>query len=195
MKEIASSPRQITEEILQTLMHGPGPDIYMYTCFATATQCLSPQLIAAIFYQVLAIYFLSGLAVPMTSGCRCTAGMRPKPTALLIAFAIRRWLTGRRPVSLPCLIRPISVMYSDIIEKFYSRVRIYIYPHPLIITILTTGVLRGGMYSVFLDRVDSKQIHRIERWRFPRSPLPLLLETQIMRRICIPLAEPMLCLY
>lgn len=42
----------------------------------------------------------------------------PIPTALLIAFAIFRWLTGRSPVILAGLIRPISVMYSDMMEKF-----------------------------------------------------------------------------
>lgn len=39
---------------------------------------------------------------------------------LLIALAIRLWLTGRRPVSFECLILPIGVIYSDIIEKFYA---------------------------------------------------------------------------
>lgn len=52
------------------------------------------------------------------SGCLWTLGMRPIPIALRIAFAIFRWLTGRRPVALLCFIRPIAVMYSDIIEKF-----------------------------------------------------------------------------
>jgi hypothetical protein len=47
--------------------------------------------------------------------------MRPNPIALLIAFAIFRWLTFRKPVSDECLIRPISDMYSDIMEKFYTR--------------------------------------------------------------------------
>ena len=53
-----------------------------------------------------------------TKGCLCTLGMRPNPTALLIAFAIFLWFFGRRPVSFECFIRPISVMYSDIIVKF-----------------------------------------------------------------------------
>ena len=44
--------------------------------------------------------------------------MRPMPIALRMAFAIFRWLTGRRPVVLLCFMRPIGVMYSDIIEKF-----------------------------------------------------------------------------
>lgn len=63
------------------------------------------------------------------SGCLCTLGRRPQPTALLIAFAMRRWLMGRRPVSPLPLIRPISVIYSDIREKFcmhvsYSRLEV-----------------------------------------------------------------------
>jgi len=53
-----------------------------------------------------------------TSGCLCTLGIRPSPTALRIAFAIFLWFLGRSPVSLECLIRPISVMYSDIMVKF-----------------------------------------------------------------------------
>jgi hypothetical protein len=52
------------------------------------------------------------------SGCLWTLGMRPSPIALRMAFAIFRWLTGRNPVSEECLIRPISVMYSDMMEKF-----------------------------------------------------------------------------
>lgn len=54
-----------------------------------------------------------------TSGCLCTLGIRPSPMALRIAFAIFLWFFGRRPVSLECFMRPVSVMYSDIIVKFY----------------------------------------------------------------------------
>jgi len=54
------------------------------------------------------------------SGCLCTLGIIPIPILLLIALAIRRWFTGRRPVSLLCLMRPMGVMYSDIMLKFYS---------------------------------------------------------------------------
>ena len=54
-----------------------------------------------------------------TSGCLCTLGIKPRPMALRMAFAIFLWFFGRRPVSLECFIRPISVMYSDIILKFY----------------------------------------------------------------------------
>lgn len=35
-----------------------------------------------------------------------------------MAFAIFRWFFGRRPVSLECFIRPVSLMYSDMIVKF-----------------------------------------------------------------------------
>lgn len=44
--------------------------------------------------------------------------MSPSPIDLRMAFAIFRWLTGRNPVVLRCLMRPMGVMYSDIIEKF-----------------------------------------------------------------------------
>lgn len=53
-----------------------------------------------------------------TKGCLCTLGIRPSPMALRIAFAIFLWFFGRRPVSLECFIRPVSVMYSDMIVKF-----------------------------------------------------------------------------
>jgi hypothetical protein len=53
-----------------------------------------------------------------TSGCLCTLGIRPRPMALRMALAIFLWFFGRRPVSLECFIRPISVMYSDIMVKF-----------------------------------------------------------------------------
>ena len=51
-------------------------------------------------------------------GWRCTLGCMPKPMALLMAFAIFLWFTGRRPVSLECLIRPIAVINSEMMEKF-----------------------------------------------------------------------------
>lgn len=53
-----------------------------------------------------------------TNGCLCTLGIRPSPIALRIAFAIFLWFFGLRPVSLDCFIRPVSVMYSDMIVKF-----------------------------------------------------------------------------
>lgn len=65
---------------------------------------------------------LDGWLFFMTKGCRCTLGIRPRPIALRIALAIFLWFLGRRPVSLECLMRPVSVMYSDMIVKFlYSR--------------------------------------------------------------------------
>lgn len=39
--------------------------------------------------------------------------------ALRTALAILRWLTGRRPVVLRCLILPILVTYSVRMEMFY----------------------------------------------------------------------------
>lgn len=45
-------------------------------------------------------------------------GWSPIPIDLLIALAIFLWLTGRSPVSLECLMRPIGVMNSAMIEKF-----------------------------------------------------------------------------
>jgi hypothetical protein len=62
-----------------------------------------------------------GLALLSTNGCLCTLGIRPRPMARRIAFAIFLWFFGRRPVSLECFIRPISVMYSDMIVKFCVR--------------------------------------------------------------------------
>lgn len=53
-----------------------------------------------------------------TSGCLCTLGIRPRPMALRMAFAIFLWFFGRRPVALECFIRPVSFMYSDMIVKF-----------------------------------------------------------------------------
>jgi hypothetical protein len=73
-------------------------------------------------HQVFKVLYknLEGLLFFKTSGCLCTLGMRPSPIALRIAFAIFLWFFGRRPVSLECFIRPVSVMYSDIIVKFCS---------------------------------------------------------------------------
>lgn len=56
-----------------------------------------------------------------TNGCLCTLGIRPRPTALRMALAILRWFFGRSPVSFECLMRPISVMYSDMMVKFCRR--------------------------------------------------------------------------
>lgn len=56
----------------------------------------------------------------MISGCRYALGMIPIPTALRMALAIFRWLTRLSPVSEEDRIRPISVIYSDMIEKFLT---------------------------------------------------------------------------
>lgn len=75
-----------------------------------------------------------------TKGCLCTLGIRPKPTARRIAFAILRWFFGRSPVSLECFIRPISVMYSDMIVKFcplVSCIFAYVVDPALDVTSLT----------------------------------------------------------
>jgi hypothetical protein len=75
-----------------------------------------------IFIQLMQHYYknLAGLLFFSTSGCLCTLGIKPSPIALRMAFAIFLWFFGRRPVSLECFIRPVSVIYSDIIVKFYS---------------------------------------------------------------------------
>jgi len=78
--------------------------------------------IALISYKQRHYKNLAGELFFSTKGCLCTLGIKPKPTARRIAFAIFRWFFGRRPVSLECFIRPISVMYSDIIVKFWSLV-------------------------------------------------------------------------
>lgn len=75
-------------------------------------------------YSYSYIYMNSdGFAPLITSGCRCTLGISPRPIARRIALAILRWFFGRRPVSLECLIRPVSFMNSDIIVKFCVRQR------------------------------------------------------------------------
>lgn len=51
-------------------------------------------------------------------GWMCVLGWSPIPIDLLMALAIFLWLTGRSPVSFECLIRPIDVMNSAMIEKF-----------------------------------------------------------------------------
>lgn len=71
-----------------------------------------------------------------TSGCLCTLGIRPSPIALRIAFAILRWFFGRRPVSLECFIRPVSVMYSDIMVKFCLLLASFLPAHSMSIAYL-----------------------------------------------------------
>ncbi len=73
----------------------------------------------ALYHTRLVIYKnLEGELFFSTNGCLCTLGMRPSPTALRMALAIFLWFLGRSPVSFECFIRPISVMYSDIMVKF-----------------------------------------------------------------------------
>lgn len=66
-------------------------------------------------------FALASASLSSTSGCLCTLGISPIPTALRIALAILRWFTFRRPVSRECLIRPIFVLNSWIMEKFYTE--------------------------------------------------------------------------
>lgn len=63
---------------------------------------------------------LAGELYFSTSGWRCTLGIRPSPIALRMALAIFRWFFGRSPVSRECFMRPVSVMYSDMMVKFYA---------------------------------------------------------------------------
>lgn len=52
------------------------------------------------------------------SGCLYVLGINPRAMALRTAFAMRRWFTGRRPVSLLGLILPVSDTKSAMTEKF-----------------------------------------------------------------------------
>ena len=52
------------------------------------------------------------------SGCLLTLGKIPIPTALLMVFAIRRWFRPLRPVLSECIMRPVSVVKSDMSAKF-----------------------------------------------------------------------------
>jgi len=103
-----------------------------------------------------------GLLLLMTSGCLCTLGIRPRPIALRMAFAIFRWFFGRSPVSLECFMRPVSVMYSDIMVKFCPRLAI----HPAIRPLTT--------HLVLVDGVDAQHVEGVAL-RLLAAPLPLLL--------------------
>lgn len=148
---------------------------YAYKIQCTGRQVgLSSKLI---FYMNLAgELFLS------TSGCLCTLGMRPKPMALRMAFAILRWFLGRSPVSLECFIRPISVMYSDIIVKFCIP---SVGPFP--------SVSVSNPYLVFGYWVDTQEIKGILLGPLAaKLPLLLLGARQIVRGVDVsglPLAE------
>jgi hypothetical protein len=109
-----------------------------------------------------------------TKGCLCTLGISPSPTALRIAFAIFLWFFGRRPVSLECFMRPISVMYSDIMVKFCQ--------------LLVPSPLSGLRFThlILQHRVDAQHVKSILLWLLPSElPLLLLAPAQIMRRIHI----------
>jgi hypothetical protein len=103
---------------------------------------------------------------------------------LRIAFAMRLWFTGLRPVSLLCFILPIGVIYSDMIEKFYTQESLAAFPEqssqpPFVST------EHGGMqsYLVFVNRVQIQNIKNIHCRNPPLLPLPHLHRAQIMRRI------------
>jgi hypothetical protein len=90
-----------------------------------------------------------------------------------MAFAILRWFLGRRPVSLECFIRPVSVMYSDIIVKFYVC-----QPRSTKVKSLT--------HLVFENGVDAQHVKGIALWLLAAVPPLLLLGTrQILRRVDI----------
>jgi hypothetical protein len=93
--------------------------------------------------------------------------------ALRMAFAILRWFLGRRPVSLECFIRPVSVMYSDMIVKFCVC-----QPRSIKATVPT--------HLVFEDGVDAQHVKGIAlRLLAAVPPLLLLGARQILRRVDI----------
>ena len=108
-------------------------------------------------------------------------GINPTPTARRIALAIRRWFTGRRLVSLLCLIRPISDIYSDIMAKFYMVVRKVRCQKPVILS-----------YFIVVYRVDAQLINDIHLPSRQLSGLPYSLPfghfhaSQVVRRVYIP---------
>jgi hypothetical protein len=108
-----------------------------------------------------------------TSGCLCTLGIRPNPTALRIAFAILRWFFGRRPVSFECFMRPISVMYSDIMVKFCGALASVSTVRPVWLT-----------HLILQHRVDAQDVESVLLGLLPALlPLLLLTPAQVVRRI------------
>lgn len=92
--------------------------------------------------------------------------------ALRIAFAIFLWFFGRRPVSLECFIRPISLMYSDIIVKFWTLSA----SHP--------RMPRKCTHLVLVDGVDAQHIKSIALGlRAAKLPLLLLGAGQVVGRV------------
>lgn len=106
--------------------------------------------------------------------------MRPSPIDLRIALAIFRWLTGRRPVWLECLIRPIEVMYSDIMEKF-CRQRM----DKLASSSCFYQPGNESTHLVVIERVHIQGIKCICGGTVALPPLLHLCRTQVMRRIDI----------
>lgn len=93
-----------------------------------------------------------------------------------IAFAIFRWFLGRRPVSLECFIRPVSVMYSDIMVKFCA-----VSAEPSSLSAVRT-------YLVFGNGVDPEGVEGVARGRLAGElPLLLLHGRQIVR--CVDVAR------
>lgn len=80
--------------------------------------------------------------------------------ALLTAFAILRWLRGLRPVSLLCLILPISVTYSDMMLKFCTGLcqLLLSQSHQLCLCRLP------ATYLVVVHRVQIELIQHIPPW-------------------------------
>lgn len=107
--------------------------------------------------------------------------------ALRTAFAIFLWLTGLSPVSLLCLILPISVMKSDIIAKFCRERN-----KNKLALVLARAVLESCGKSVavtrlvMVQRVDPQHVKHVLFWfslGLRLSPLVCFHAAQIMRRI------------
>lgn len=112
--------------------------------------------------------------------------------ALRIALAIFRWLTGRRPVTFRCLMRPMAVIYSDMIEKFcYWKMTVnqMMSIRPFHITIHGHG--RDQAYLVEIKRIPIQGIKSIRRRTLAPPPFLHLCRTKIMWCVdvaCFPLA-------
>ncbi len=114
------------------------------------------------------------------SGCLCTLGIKPKPIDLLIALAIRLWLTGLNPESFEPRIRPMGDIYSDMTEKFCLHVSRY----PSLTACYASGKQRGA-YPIMLLRIKIQHIKNIPLRLMSLLPLQHLHTAQIMRRIHI----------
>jgi len=120
----------------------------------------------------------NGLLFFKTRGCLWTLGIRPRPMARRMALAILRWFLGRRPVSRECLMRPVSVMYSDVMVKFCIVVS-----HDTRLDTVTAWSA-AGLHLVLEQRVDAKHVKGI-LGRPPTPILPFLLlgARQVMRSV------------